>query len=1093
MSSKKQATLLGFFKPLSERSKRTSSEDTDSSASSPSKSSQSVSSDLPLSPPAKKPRTDAARSRGGEKESVIAEKYKFQNNRTDESPDLSHASTKRREEFLRKFGAPANERLAKRNHNQGRKEKENGEEVNEEASAEETLREEGEEREEEEEEEEYRPMKRLRTQFACPSDAKSNISSAKAATKKAQESKKYTPLEKQFMEIKRQNPDTLLMVEVGYKYRFFGEDAQVASKELGIACFLDHNFYTASIPTHRLHVHVRRLVYAGHKVGVVQQTETAALKAAGDNRNAPFERKLTHLYTKGTFVDDMNTMDDETTAGGGYLMCLYEEVRGGSGRDEYVHLGLVAVHPSTGDIIYDNFEDGYMRSELETRLLHIQPCEMLLPAQLSKPTENLVKHLSAHHLTSGGDAVRVERLTDAFLGYNDAFTVVQEFYSRKMGENSMGDPMEEEEEKEPRREMGEAKEGVQFSEIMRFPRNVIVCLAALISHLRDFGLEHVFSLTKYFHPFSTRMHMLLNGNTLANLEIYRNQTDFSEKGSLFWVLDHTRTSFGRRLMRRWVGRPLVDIQQLNERMDAVEEILRGESPLLGDLRELLRKLPDLERGLCRIHYGKCSSAELLQILNALHEIATRFPGWATPEAVGLASPLLNDILAHLPLIRERVAGFRRALNAKAAERGDKHTLFADEDKYPDIGVHKEEIAGVERRFDEHLLEVRRLLKKPKLEYCTVAQVDYLIEVKNAEAKQVPKGWVKISGTKQVSRFHTPEVIALLRERDQGKERLSRACDEAFRRFLGEIAESYEVLRDVVQKLAVADCLFSLATVACQPGYVRPKFVEGTRIHVKQGRHPMVEQVLGGRFVPNDEDFDPERCRTMILTGPNMGGKSSYIRQVALISIMGQVGSYVPAEEAELGMLDAVYTRMGAFDNMLQGESTFMVELHETSDIMKQATPRSLVILDELGRGTSTHDGVAIAHAVLKYFVERVRAITLFVTHYPSLAKIAQSFTGVQNAHMGFMETENEDGSMGVVFLYKLTQGVAMRSYGLNVARLAHLPAALLERAAEKSAEMEESMRQKRAVRLRTRLRSAMEHWLRAAGGGLGWGAAGRGG
>lgn len=308
-------------------------------------------------------------------------------------------------------------------------------------------------------------------------------------------------------------------------------------------------------------------------------------------------------------------------------------------------------------------------------------------------------------------------------------------------------------------------------------------------------------------------------------------------------------------------------------------------------------------------------------------------------------------------------------------------------------------------------------------------MQYLIEVENSQLKNVPASWTKISGTKKVSRFHSPEVTRLIRERDQHKEALAAACDAAYSALLAEIAAKYQTFRDCVQSLAVLDCLLSLAEVAGQPGYVKPEYVDDTEITVEQGRHPMVEQLLLDAYVPNDIRLASNETRALLVTGPNMGGKSSYVRQVALIAIMGQIGSYVPAVSAKLGLLDAVFTRMGAFDNMMAGESTFMVELSETSDILKQASSRSLVILDELGRGTSTHDGVAIAQAVLDYIVRVTRCLTLFITHYQTLSGMAKGYEHgeLKNVHMRFAE-DGEDGQE-ITFLYEVGEGVAHRSYG----------------------------------------------------------------
>ncbi|EAW11861.1 mismatch repair protein MSH3 [Aspergillus clavatus NRRL 1] len=893
---------------------------------------------------------------------------------------------------------------------------------------------------------------------------------------------KLTPLEKQVIEIKRKHMDTVLVIEVGYKYRFFGEDARIAAKELSIVCipgkmrFDEHpseahldRFASASIPVHRLHVHVKRLVAAGYKVGVVRQLETAALKAAGDNRNAPFSRKLTNLYTKGTYVDDVEGLEGPTPAasGGaspatGYLLCITETNAKGWGNDERVHVGIVAVQPNTGDIIYDDFEDGFMRSEVETRLLHIAPCELVIVGELSKATEKLVQHLSGSKLNTFGDKVRVERVGKKKTAVAESHSHVANFYASKLKAASVDD----------------TQTSNLLQKVLTLPEQVTVCLSAMIEHMTEYGLEHIFQLTKYFQHFSSRSHMLLNANTLVSLEIYQNQTDHSTKGSLFWTLDRTQTRFGQRLLRKWVGRPLLDKSRLEERVNAVEELKNPEKTVQVErLKRLLGRIKsDLEKNLIRIYYGKCTRPELLTVLQTLQTIAQEYADVKSPEDNGFASPVLGEAVASLPTILKDVVAFLNKINMHAARSDDKYEFFRESEETDEISEHKLGIASVEHELEEHRAVAAGILKWPKVVYVTSSGIEYLIEVENTSnaIKRVPASWVKVSGTKKLSRFHTPEVIQLLRQRDQHKEALAAACDKAFAALLAEIAVNYQLFRDCVQALATLDCLLSLAAIASQPGYVKPEYTDHTCICVEQGRHPMVEQLLLDSYVPNDTDLDTDQTRALLVTGPNMGGKSSYVRQVALIAIMGQIGSYVPARSAKLGMLDAVFTRMGAFDNMLAGESTFMVELSETADILKQATPRSLVILDELGRGTSTHDGVAIAQAVLDYMVRTIRSLTLFITHYQHLSNMTQSFPDheLRNVHMRFTESgagQDEE----ITFLYEVGEGVAHRSYGLNVARLANLPAPLLDVAKLKSAELEEQIRRRRLARLLTAVGEVM--------------------
>lgn len=867
-----------------------------------------------------------------------------------------------------------------------------------------------------------------------------------AATKKS--GSKLTPMEKQYLEIKRQHLDTVIIMEVGYKFRFFGEDARIASKELGIVCIPGRfryddpphpseahyeRFASASFPTHRLQVHVKRLVQANHKVGVVRQIETAALKAAGDNRNTPFVRKLTNLYTKGTYVDDV---EGEVTAPGeqttGYLLCLTESH---NKTDEKAHIGLVAVQPATGDIIYDDFEDGFMRSDLETRLLHIAPSEFLLVGELSKTTEKLIQRF---------DKSRMERIEKSRTAATEAYSHVSNFYAEKAQSSTP------------------SSSAMDLDKVHDLPEHVKICLSAMITYLTHYGLEHVLNLN--IHPFSAKSYMLLNGNTLTSLEIYQNQTDYTEKGSLFWIMDRTKTRFGRRLLRKWVGRPLINKERLEERINAVEELRNREHSLPVDkLTFILEKTKmDLEKVLIRIYYKKCTRPELLAALQTLQAIASEYN--VTKPKDAFESQLLKEAVASIPSIYQIVTDFLERINATAAREDDKYSFFREDFEAEDISDHKLGIAAVESELNEFRKEAAAKLGKSNVDYVTVAGIEYLIEVKkkSPEEKRVPASWAQISGTKAVARFHPPEVKRMLQERDQHKESLAAACDVAYTRFLDDISAKYQELRDCVHGLATLDALLSLATLAGQPGYVKPDFTDEICVRITGGRHPMVEQLLSDAYIPNDVVLTYQR-RGLLVTGPNMGGKSSYVRSVALIAIMGQIGSYVPAGAARLSMLDAVYTRMGAFDNMLKGESTFMVELSETASILKSATPRSLVILDELGRGTSTFDGVAIAEAVLSYIISDLQCLTLFITHYQHLARMKERFKNgeLRNVHMQF--EEQSDGS--VVFLYEVGEGTSLRSYGLNVARLARVPGGVLEVAGVKSKELEDRMEEVRVENL----------------------------
>ncbi|KAH7340491.1 muts domain V-domain-containing protein [Rhizoctonia solani] len=874
---------------------------------------------------------------------------------------------------------------------------------------------------------------------------------------------KYTPLEKQILALKKQHEDAILLFEVGYKFRFFGEDARVASKELGIACFMDKNFLTASIPVHRRDVHVKKLISQGYKVGIIGQMETAALKKAGDNRSAPFDRQLTHLYTAATFIDEIGSADNDDVFAQGTappIACIIEELRGGMGADDLVHFSFVAVTPATGDIVYDTFDDTYMRSEIETRMAHVRPLELLLPeSKLTKPTEKMLAHIG-----SQGSRIRVDRYKKQ-MSYTEAFELVSAFY-RKHGDDS------------PENASEGFKSGKLMGCVVDFPKNVVIALAHLMKHLESFQLAEVFLKTEFFMSFMNRSHMLVSGNSLHNLEIFRNQTDFTETGSLVWVLNKTKTKFGSRMLRSWIGRPLVDKKILQERVNAVEEILDTKELKIERLQLLLKGLPDLVKGLCRIQYKKATPSELATMLTAWQRISTALDPIPTPKDAGFESNLLNDIAYSLPTLREPLAAIMSEIDLTQARDNNKDELWLDSEKYPGIDEAKFGILSIESELEDHLKEIRETLKKPNVKYISVSGIDYLIEVRNGDTKKVPVSWQRINSTKVVTRFHTPQVKAKLHEREVFKETLAAEANKAFNLFLSEVAEHYSILRNVTMKLAVLDCLSALAIVAQQPGYVKPQFFDDDRLDVDGGRHPMVEALRVDPFVPVSCALGGGEPKTKIITGPNMGGKSSCVRTVALVAILAQIGSYVPCRSAKLGMLDGIATRMGASDEITRGRSTFMVEVSETAEIIKTVTPRTLVILDELGRGTSTFDGMAIAHAVMQHLIENAKCKTLFITHYPMIAlDLEQRYTDVSCHHMGYVEQTLPSGESTISFTYKLCPGMARSSFGIECGRLAHMPEEVLQAAKRHAARMQEIMEARRAANNPRKMASLIKNCL----------------
>ncbi|KAM6225260.1 DNA mismatch repair protein Msh3 [Rhynchocyon petersi] len=872
----------------------------------------------------------------------------------------------------------------------------------------------------------------------------------------------YTPLELQYIEMKQQYKDAILCVECGYKYRFFGHDAEIAAQELNIYCHLDHNFMTASIPTHRLFVHVRHLVAKGYKVGVVKQMETAALKAIGDNKGSVFSRKLTALYTKSTLIgedvnpliklDDAVNVDEITTdTCTNYLLCVCENKETVKDKKKgNIFIGIVGVQPATGDVVYDSFQDSASRSELETRVLCLQPVELLLPSDLSEPTETLIHRVTAVNVRD--DRIRVERMDSIYFEYSQAFQEITDFYAK---------------------DVVDSKDSQFFSGITNLQKPVICALAAIIRYLKEFNLEKILSRPKNFKQLSSEMEfMTINGTTLRNLEVLQNQTDRKTHGSLLWVLDHTKTSFGRRQLKKWVTQPLIKLREINARLDAVSEVLQSESSVFGQIEDRLRKLPDLERGLCSIYHKKCSTQEFFLIAKTLYHLKLEFEALIPAVNSHIQSDLLQIFILEIPELLSPVEHFVKIINEHAAKNGDKTELFKDLSDFPLIKKRKDEIEEITNKIHIHLQEIRRTLKNPAAQYVTVSGQEFMIEIKNSAVSCIPTDWVKVGSTKAVSRFHSPFIVEHYRHLNQLREQLILDCNTEWLDFLENFNENYHALCKAVHHLATVDCIFSLAKVAKQGDYCRPTVQEGRKIIIKNGRHPVIDVLLGDQYVPNSTDLSGDAERVMIITGPNMGGKSSYIKQVALITIMAQIGSYVPAEEVIIGIVDGIFTRMGAADNIYKGQSTFMEELTETAEIIRKATSRSLVILDELGRGTSTHDGIAIAYATLEHFIRDVQSLTLFVTHYPPVCELEKSYSEqVGNYHMGFLVNEDESTQDPgkeeeqipdfVTFLYQITRGIASRSYGLNVAKLAEVPGDILKTAAHKSKELEGLVNMKR--------------------------------
>lgn len=848
--------------------------------------------------------------------------------------------------------------------------------------------------------------------------------------------RKMKPYDLQFIDLKRRNMEAILIIQNGYKYQILGEDAHRVSRILGRSPIsgwrtlddegqptdaLYDRFASLTFPLERLPYYVEKLVMQGLKIAVAKQLETSALKAQGDNKRGPFRREVTDTYTKGTMVEELTS----SSVVCGHLLALKQ-----AGKSRFV---MVAVQPATGDAVYDSFEDSSTAMELETRLLHIQPSEILVIGNLEPIAMRMVDSLN----------IRI------------AHGLEKNKYDEK-----------------------DAPINIKEDE------HLLTCYSVLKSYLSEFKLGH--ALTLDLHPFTLQSYMYLNGNTLQSLEIFENQTTNQCYGSLLWVLDVTKTPFGRRLLRDWIGKPLMDRALLAERVEAMEEIMNSEGPasqLFNSTQNALSRLPDLERYVLQIFHGRIAPRQLFWCLHFFDFFLTSI---TEPQikAAKLNSPLLQTIFASLEPTRQIIERLLRSINGHYVRTNRNSSGGLSLASYFNLNISESEessqsdefaeLENLEFRISQCRSDFTRFLDTESARLgVTLRQVKafgeedtFVIGVSKKDAAKIPATWRRQGAITSEVRFWAPFSIEQTKILKPLLEQQAVTAKDTYDRFVRRIAESsFDELRRCVRSLANLDCLMSLAAVSSRPQHVKPDIVDEPCLEIVDGRHPMLERTMLSAVIPNSVEMYRTKNRVMVITGANMGGKSSYVRQVALLVIMAQIGCYLPATKARLSIVDGVFTRMGAFDNLLRGESTFMVELKECSAIMEKATSRSLVILDEIGRGTSTLDGVAIADAVLQYMIEDVRAFTLFITHYPLLCQRATAFgSEVNNWSIDCAENDND-----VTFLYKVVPRQASRSYGINVARLAGLSFTILETAQKKSKEFEQlmEMRKENAMLLKS--------------------------
>ncbi len=804
-----------------------------------------------------------------------------------------------------------------------------------------------------------------------------------------------SPAHRQYLAIKQRYPDAILLFRMGDFYEMFGEDAETGAQALQITLTSrefarGERVAMCGIPHHALQGYLKRFVQHGLKVAICEQ-----LTEAGKGL---VERDVVRVVTPGTLVEPALLEAAENN----YLAAVHRY------RDVF---GLAYVDVTTGEFAATEFDGAGAGSALEAELLRLGPSECLVPAD-DLPLQ-LVGHVTVH------DDYRFDPDTARAL-------LCRHFAVRSLEGFGLNDMP-----------TATGAAGAIVSYMERTNRSLL----GLLSGLRSYQVTSFMTLDRY---------------TRKNLELMESARSGGVRGSLLWVLDRTQTAMGGRLLRRLIGQPLLERDSLNRRLDAVAEF--HTAPVMrGQLRQALAPVADLERLAGRICQGVASAHDLLGLrdsLRCLHEVAALLHDVSADELCRVRAGLdpCDDI-------GELVSRALLDVGAARERRGSTQGLLSDGLIQPGYSAELDQMKGAIKDSREWIARLERVeqertaIKSLKVGYNKV--FGYYIEVSHANQSLVPDNYIRKQTLVNAERFITPELKEHEGRILQAEERITSLERRLFSELLETIAADSARLFTTAEALAYLDVYRSLADVAGQHGYVRPDLAEDDRLEILEGRHPVVEVSLEEQgFIPNDCLLDGHDHQILLITGPNMGGKSTYLRQVALIVLMAQVGSFVPANRARIGMVDRIFTRVGAQDDIAAGQSTFMVEMVETANILNHATAHSLLVLDEVGRGTSTYDGLAIARAVVEYVHDRVGARTLFATHYHELTALSDRFPRIHNANAAVAEDGKE-----VVFLHRIVPGGADRSYGIHVARLAGLPLEVTERAEEALHDLEERSRQ----------------------------------
>ncbi len=810
---------------------------------------------------------------------------------------------------------------------------------------------------------------------------------------------KLSPMMEQYMGIKNQYPDCVLFYRLGDFYELFFEDALEISKVLELTltsrnCGLEEKAPMCGVPFHSAASYISRLVSKGYKVAICEQMEDPALT------KGLVKREVVRIVTPGTNV----VSDDFDVSENHYLSAFYF-----SGKS----LELAYVDVATGELsaTYTSYDGAFEQKSLDDLLNEINKL-------------NVSEIIANEGIEALMSKETLESLTGAYTTFKP-----DSYFATSAGKDVIRAHFDV----TNLTSLGISEDG-----------GAVEALGGLLSYLREtqkYKMNHITKIREY----RLGSNMALDNATLRNLELTETLYDKELSGSLLHVLDKTKTAHGARLMKQWIREPLNQSSAINKRLDAVE-MLHDDQLLLNDLRQKLDAIYDFQRITGKVASASLNPRDLIALkksLKAIPDIKHLVENTDSTLLMELTEDIHNfDDIANTieaAIIEEPPLNLRDGgiINAGYSQRLDELNHS--------IKDGKEWIASLEATERE-----RTGIKNLKVGFNKV--FGYYIDVNKSQIDKVPDEYIRKQTLVNNERYITPKMKEVESTVLNGQDKINKLEYELFHELRKSIIPAISKLQETAVAIATLDVLSSLAIVASRNGYTRPIVDDSEVLHIENGRHPVIEKMEDGMlFVPNDAHLDREENFMAIITGPNMAGKSTYMRQTALIVLMAQMGSFVPASKAHIGTVDRIFTRIGASDNLSQGKSTFFVEMSELAYILSSATPKSLIILDEIGRGTSTYDGMSIAFATINYLCKHdLKIRTMFATHYHELTVLPERINGAFNLNVDVMDEGGE-----VVFLHKIVEGAASQSYGIHVAKLAGVPKELLENAKIKLRELEE--------------------------------------